>query len=65
MPGIMTPIERPRALVVDKDDERSREMAEFLETELGCETISVRDGEAAYNVLDGDPVHVIVTDLKA
>jgi DNA-binding NtrC family response regulator len=61
----MTAMEPPRALVVDKDDERSREMAAFLEAQLGCQTVSVRDGEAAYNVLDGEPIDVLITDLKA
>ena len=61
----MTTVEPPKALVVDKDDERSREMSEFLERELGLEVVTVRDGEAAYNVLDAEPVQVLVTDLKA
>ncbi len=61
----MTSIERPRAVVVDKDDVRGREMASFLESSLGCEVTWVRDGEAAYNVLDGEVVDVLVTDLRA
>jgi DNA-binding NtrC family response regulator len=61
----MTSIERPRAVVVDKDDVRGREMATFLESSLGCEVTWVRDGEAAYNVLDGEVVDVLVTDLRA
>ena len=61
----MTEIERARALLVDKDEERSQTMASFLETQLRCDTTRVKDGEAAYNVLDNDPVHVLITDLRA
>src|SRR6185436_20912286 len=61
----MTTLERPKALVVDKDDERSKEMSAFLERELGCDVVTVRDGEAAYNVLDAERVEVLITDLKA
>jgi DNA-binding NtrC family response regulator len=58
----MTALDRPRALVVDKDDRRGREMAGLLDT-LGCDVTQVRDGEAAYNVLDSESVHVLITDL--
>ncbi len=61
----MTSPARPRAIVVDKDEKRAREMTTFLTEELGCEVVPVRDGEAAYNVLDREAVQVMVTDLKA
>jgi DNA-binding NtrC family response regulator len=61
----MSEINRPRALVVERDEERNREMAIFLENELDCEVTRVRDGEAAYNVLDHEPVHVLITELRA
>jgi len=60
----MTPIEKPRALVVDKDESRGREMVLFLENELQCDATLARDGEAAYNVLDHELVQVVVTDLR-
>jgi DNA-binding NtrC family response regulator len=61
----MTVIERPNALVVDKNDEQGKEMASFLESQLGCQTTLVKDGESAYNVLDSEVVHVLITDLQA
>ncbi len=61
----MTLLERPRAIVVDKDEKRGREMAVFLEEQAGCDAVPVRDGEAAYNVIDTESVQVIVTDLHA
>ena len=61
----MNSLEQPRALVVDKDDSRCREMAIFLEKKLGCNVTRVRDGEAAYNVLDEGLIHVVLTDLNA
>jgi len=61
----MTALERPRAVVVDKDEAQGQEMARFLERDLGCEVTWVRDGEAAYNILDAETVHVLVTDLRS
>jgi len=56
---------RPRALVVDKDPEHGREMASFLEDALGLEVVLVKDGEAAFNVLDADGAQVLITELQA
>ena len=61
----MTALERPRAVVVDKDEHTGKEMAQFLAAELGCNVTRVRDGEAAFNVLDDEVIHVLVTDLAA
>jgi DNA-binding NtrC family response regulator len=61
----MTAMERPHALVVDKDEHHSGEMTAFLQSQLGCDTTEVKDGEAAYNVLDSGIVHVLITDLRA
>jgi DNA-binding NtrC family response regulator len=56
---------RPRGVVVDKDEARGREMTAFLDERVGVDATLVRDGEAAYNVLDTEPVHVLITDLRA
>jgi len=56
---------RPRGLVVDKDEARGREMTAFLDERVGVDATLVRDGEAAYNVLDTETVHVLITDLRA
>jgi DNA-binding NtrC family response regulator len=61
----MVEVERARALVVDKDDGHGREMARFLEYELNLDVVHVRDGEAAFNVLDSSPVHVLIAELYA
>ncbi len=56
---------KPRAVVVDKEEKRGREMAAFLEASLEAEVVLVRDGEAAYNALDDRPADVLITDLHA
>ncbi len=61
----MTAPPRPRGVVVDKDEARGRELTAFLDEQVGIDATLVRDGEAAYNVLDGETVHVLVTDLKS
>ncbi|NNF06820.1 MAG: sigma-54-dependent Fis family transcriptional regulator, partial [Candidatus Eisenbacteria bacterium] len=58
-------MERPRALVVDKQTKFRKELGHFLEKDLGMATVMVADGEAAYNVLDKDPVNVLITELSA
>jgi DNA-binding NtrC family response regulator len=58
-------MDKPRALVVEGDDATAEQLAAFLEERVGLEVVRVKDGEAAYNVLDSSPVHVVVTDLKA
>lgn len=58
-------MERPRALVVDKQTKFRKELGHFLEKDLGMAAVMVADGEAAYNVLDKDPVNVLITELSA
>jgi DNA-binding NtrC family response regulator len=52
-------------VVVDKDEARGRELTAFLDEQVGVDATLVRDGEAAYNILDGETVHVLITDLKS
>ncbi len=61
----MTAPLRPRGVVVDKDEARGRELTAFLDEQVGVDATLVRDGEAAYNILDGETVHVLITDLKS
>jgi len=58
-------IERPRAVVVDRDEGGGREFARFLENDLGLDVVRVRDGEAAFNVIDAEPVYVMIAELQA
>jgi DNA-binding NtrC family response regulator len=58
-------VDKPRALLVEADEESAQILTAFLETECGLEVIRVRDGEAGYNVLDDTPVNAVITELKA
>ena len=48
------PLQRPRALVVDKDTAETQALRRMLE-EQGFEVNWAKDGEQAYNVLDAPP----------
>ena len=58
-------LNRPRALVVDKDPKKLAELSSFLEEALGYDTVRVADGEAGSNVLDKEHIDVLITELKA
>ena len=58
-------MEKPLALVVEGDDLTAQTLVSYLREECGLEVERVKDGEAAYNVLDSMLVHVVITDLKA
>ncbi|HXH11404.1 MAG TPA: sigma-54 dependent transcriptional regulator [Alphaproteobacteria bacterium] len=54
----------PRALVVAKDSEDIKELRAALEL-WGYKTYWARDGEAGYNVLDGEEtIHAMITELN-
>jgi two-component system response regulator HydG len=54
----------PRALVVAKDAEDIKELLAALEL-WGYKTYWARDGEAGYNVLDGEEtIHAMITELN-
>jgi len=70
-------VDRPRALIVDKDSSETAELQEYLQAG-GFDVLWAKDGEQAYNVLDGagppeaagnssSPAGpaVVITELKA
>jgi DNA-binding NtrC family response regulator len=66
-------VDRPRALIVDKDSSETAELREYLQAG-GFDVHWAKDGEQAFNVLDGsgppeaaaaDGPAVVITELKA
>ncbi len=54
----------PRALVVAKDSDEIKALLAALES-WGYKTFRAKDGEAGYNVLDGDEVvHALITEVN-
>jgi len=55
---------KPSVLVVDRAGEPARSLAAFLRRH-DLEVVSAHDGEQAFNILDGERVDGLVTELKA
>ncbi|UCF78019.1 MAG: sigma-54-dependent Fis family transcriptional regulator [Candidatus Eiseniibacteriota bacterium] len=56
-------IETPRVLVVDTETPDTKRLVAFLE-ENGYKVLWARDGEAAYNIIDSEPINVLISELR-
>jgi DNA-binding NtrC family response regulator len=56
-------IEIAKVLVVDGETPDTRRLIAFLEAN-GYEVLWARDGEAAHNILESEPVNVIISELR-
>jgi DNA-binding NtrC family response regulator len=55
---------RPQVLIVDKPSDEVLSVRAFLETR-GYTTLWAKDGEEAYNILESEPVDVLIAELRA
>ncbi|KPJ60705.1 MAG: hypothetical protein AMJ46_05475 [Latescibacteria bacterium DG_63] len=56
-------IETPRVLVVDTEAPDTKRLIAFLEGS-GYEVLWATDGEAAYNIIDSEPLHVVISEIR-